>query len=74
MKLIQYFFLLSLLGVDVSANQDAEEDTSNEIFQMEQIVAESEDSPSRWAFRTANNTYWTQESHGGIQATARDPS
>ncbi|CAG5119661.1 unnamed protein product [Candidula unifasciata] len=60
-------------GVDVSANQDAEEDTNNEIFQMELIIPESEDCQGRWAFRAVNNTYWTQETHGGVQATAKDP-
>jgi hypothetical protein len=58
-------------GVDVAANHD-EEDTNHEIFQMELVVPETDTSPGRWAFRTVNNTYWTQEPQGGVQAKSKD--
>ncbi|XP_005108068.2 fascin [Aplysia californica] len=59
-------------GVDVTANQDDEEDTDREIFQMELVKPPTDDAPGKWGFRTVDNTYWTQEPLGGIQATARD--
>lgn len=61
-----------LLGVDVTANQEEAEDTDKEIFQMELLVPATEESPAKWGFRTVDNTYWSQEPLGGIQATARD--
>lgn len=64
--------ILSFPGVDVTANQDEAEDTDREIFQMELVVPQTEDTPAKWAFRTVDNTYWTQEPLGGIQATAKD--
>lgn len=59
-------------GVDVTANQDDPEDTDREIFQMELMEPASESCAAMWAFRTVDNTYWTQETLGGIQAGARN--
>lgn len=66
--------MLLFQGVDVTANQDDAEDTDREIFQMELVVPQSEGVSAKWAFRTVDNTYWTQEPLGGIQATAKDRS
>ena len=58
--------------MDVTANQDEEEITDKEIFQMELLRPVSEGVLGKWAFRTVSNTYWSQEQGGGIQASARD--
>lgn len=51
-------------GMDVSANQ-GEEESDNEIFQME-----FHPPSGKWAFRTVANKYWVfKENVGGIQAS-----
>ncbi|KAL5019317.1 hypothetical protein ScPMuIL_005039 [Solemya velum] len=53
--------------IDVSANQDDEEDT--ETFQIEY-----DKSSKKWAIRTNKNKYWCLKSGGGIQAASSEMS
>lgn len=59
-------------GVDVSANQDPDEEGQvgeTEIFQLEY------NKPSdTWVFRTCKNECWLLQSGGGVQAKGADPT
>ncbi|KAJ0033623.1 hypothetical protein NQD34_000730 [Periophthalmus magnuspinnatus] len=54
-------------GMDLSANQDEEED--QEVFQLEMSPEER-----RCAFKTASGKYWALTPSGGLQSTATDKS
>jgi len=56
-------------GVDLSANQDEDDLTDRETFQLE-FDKQSE----KWRLRTADNKYWALEAASGIQGVGNDKS
>eukprot|EP00918_Siedleckia_nematoides_P086198 GHVU01189753.1.p1 GENE.GHVU01189753.1~~GHVU01189753.1.p1 ORF type:complete len:511 (+),score=69.79 GHVU01189753.1:237-1769(+) len=56
-------------GVDLSANQDNEELTDREIFQLEY-----DKKNDGWRFRTVDNKFWCLEQASGIQGVGNETS
>ena len=55
------------IGVDLSANQDDDDLTDRETFQLE-----FDKNAELWRLRTADNKYWSLEAASGIQGVGND--